>query len=463
MRLKRFIFAFCLLAITASGATYYIDYTSGNDANAGTSTAAAWKRHPYMAGWTGSYSHSAGDRFIFKGGETWPNACFPITVAAGGSSESWDYYGYTNNWYSGGSWSQPVLNAQTNAIGTGAGNIMVSFTYRSYITLDNFDFSGYYWDSDHQGYGQSMVAMSEASFISVINCTFHNWTHGTYASGTSDQNSFIVVGTTYGYYPGTMISNCVFNGTASSGDSMMAAYCIWTVKDCIATNMANGFLTGGYPGEVSGCVISINDSFDPTEHENCIEPEGPAGTMYIFNNRILKATAACCILGDAGTNFIVYNNVITNLGGVSIGAIQLDSSINTTKAFNAAIFNNTIVSASACVTGSRGDITASVTNNHFIGPASYAGIDTLLEGNNYTNANEAAASAVGYTFASNFAPTSGSGPTVNAGIDLSSYFTTDITGETRGSTWDIGAYEYDAGAPPAPTVINVDTLIFRGQ
>lgn len=56
--------------VTASASTYYIDYAPG------------------MNGFEGSYSHTAGDRFVFKGGVTWPVSCFQMRIAAGGSSDS---------------------------------------------------------------------------------------------------------------------------------------------------------------------------------------------------------------------------------------------------------------------------------------------------------------------------------------------------------------------------------------
>jgi hypothetical protein len=108
--MKYFALVALLVARFCSAGTYFIDRDSGSDANAGTSAAAAWENHPYMTGWTGSYAHSSGDRFIFKGGVTWPSNCWPMTVTAGGSAASWDYYGTTNNWYSGGEWSRPIFD-----------------------------------------------------------------------------------------------------------------------------------------------------------------------------------------------------------------------------------------------------------------------------------------------------------------------------------------------------------------
>src|SRR5258708_37755495 len=94
-----------------SGRTFFIDYASGSNTNPGTSTTAPWKTHPYMQsaaactgggiGW-GGYTHQAGDRFIFKGGESWPAACFQMNVTQGGSATAArDYYGVEKTWFTG--------------------------------------------------------------------------------------------------------------------------------------------------------------------------------------------------------------------------------------------------------------------------------------------------------------------------------------------------------------------------
>ena len=76
-------------AVAQSGRTFYIDSVSGSNSNPGT-LASPWKSAPYMnhsaacdGGSGPSYSHSAGDRFVFKGGDTWGAACFGIIVSAG--------------------------------------------------------------------------------------------------------------------------------------------------------------------------------------------------------------------------------------------------------------------------------------------------------------------------------------------------------------------------------------------
>src|SRR5215212_3372194 len=85
---------FLAAAAHAHATTYYIDFGAADDSKTGTSKSTPWKRCPGMAGFGGSYSHQAGDRFIFKGGVTWSKSCFQMKVTAGGSSDTnRDYYG----------------------------------------------------------------------------------------------------------------------------------------------------------------------------------------------------------------------------------------------------------------------------------------------------------------------------------------------------------------------------------
>ena len=99
--------------------TFYIDYEMGNDANNGTSKTFPWKRHPFMNGFGGSYSHQAGDHFIFKGGVVWPSSSLPLNIyraawnlKSSGTAENPDYYGVDKAWYKGSAWSKPVLDGE---------------------------------------------------------------------------------------------------------------------------------------------------------------------------------------------------------------------------------------------------------------------------------------------------------------------------------------------------------------
>jgi len=68
---------FILLAVRLCAASYYVDSVVGNDANPGTQ-AQPWKRHPYMKGFAGKYTHAAGDVFTMKG--SWGKDCFPLVI-----------------------------------------------------------------------------------------------------------------------------------------------------------------------------------------------------------------------------------------------------------------------------------------------------------------------------------------------------------------------------------------------
>lgn len=133
-------------ASTVFSATYYIDYVSGKDANKGTSKSMPWKRCPGMKGFTGRYSHSAGDQFIFKGGVTWPAAVMPLTLANSGSSASCDLvsnlstcdqYTVDATWYTGGVWSQPIFDGG----GTQAG--IFSSSNSSYLIINNLKLTNF--------------------------------------------------------------------------------------------------------------------------------------------------------------------------------------------------------------------------------------------------------------------------------------------------------------------------------
>jgi len=60
----------------------------------------------------------------------------------------------------------------------------------------------------------------------------------------------------------------------------------------------------------------------------------------------------------------------------------------------------------------------------------------------------------------NYKPDEGDDPVVNAGVALNGTFTTDKDGTTRGTTWDMGAYEFSEGgfalAPVAPRNLRID-------
>lgn len=92
MKLPRFLVAaafVCALASTATGATYYVDATSGDDTRDGLSAATAWKTIAKVNG----ASFVAGDQILFKRGESWRESLVPPSSGAAGSPIRFDAYG----------------------------------------------------------------------------------------------------------------------------------------------------------------------------------------------------------------------------------------------------------------------------------------------------------------------------------------------------------------------------------
>ncbi len=80
-----------LLAFTLSGraATYYLDFDSGADANAGTSASLAWKTLEKVNG----AKLQPGDHVLLKSGSVWQGQLAPTSSGAEGAPIVFDRYG----------------------------------------------------------------------------------------------------------------------------------------------------------------------------------------------------------------------------------------------------------------------------------------------------------------------------------------------------------------------------------
>ncbi len=216
------------------------------------------------------------------------------------------------------------------------------------------------------------------------------------------------------------------------------------------------------------------------EHCDCIQLFKDAGTT-IYNNYLENINSKTSnSQGVYGTEcsgvLLIYNNVI-NGGANAMDLICLRNISTGTATFQ--ILNNTVYgghSAGSMMIYSDGCADPIIKNNivHYYGTAGYAiriddwaGTAANVNYNcfyapNYTyvgycggGKNWAAWQALGFDangyngdplLSGSFAPLNASSPVVNAGADLSGYFTTDKNGTTRpvGAAWDMGAYEFKA-------------------
>ena len=210
------MFGLVLCASAAQAATYYIDYSVGSDVNNGTSKAAPWKRHPYMKGFAGSYAHTAGDRFIFKGGVTWPVTVFQFHIIAGGSSDSnRDYYGVDKTWFQGTAWTRPLFDFQNTLIATGWSQASgVNIDNSSYITIDNLEMANHRAPLSINGVSSwgtcTLLIYNASNYITISNCLIRDWDLPTPVPNGSDGGGGI-------YYLGTggsigiVVANCILH------------------------------------------------------------------------------------------------------------------------------------------------------------------------------------------------------------------------------------------------------------
>lgn len=447
------------IAAPTFSATYYVDFSNGVNSNNGLSKNTPWKVQPYMKTFNGAYNHQAGDRFIFKGGTTWPSACFPATVGAGGDSPTkMDYYGVDSAWFAGASWSRPVFDGEYLVQG------LISLVYQSYIIIDNFELKGI---NCLTNWGPGCITGGDASYNTITNCYIHGWTVTT---ATDDTHGGVIYnyGTTGSV--AVIIDHCeITNIENSSRPNGACIRQVNTVRFSKLHDAPTAILFAGdiHDNEIYNIDYPDHDFDEPgTYHANCI---------YIanWNGRLTPTTKAVCYnnylhdwgggaspiypnpSGTPGIN--IYNNVL--YGHMSAQQpIEIDPyAYGNTGSFSAVYcYNNTIITFVDGWPGihlvNRGPSvrldTLIAINNHIIGTngsvtdANSIGCDHIITSNNLIQTSSQAA-AQGYTLKNKYAPMSPNSGTINAGKNRAGIFTSSINGVIRSqdSAWNIGAYE----------------------
>lgn len=484
----------------AAGNVYYISFSAGANTNNGTTATTPWKSHPYMSASTscggahGTYAHAAGDTFYFKMGDSWPNACFPITPTAGGASGTPDLYTYTSSFGTAPSPAvvnnagQPVgvyqFNAGNAVIGTNCNNF-INFQANniSNVTINGAEFTGYLYSTNSCSNGSSSIDHAIENYQStnntIQNIYFHNWKHG------SDGSDDLVVFAGYntgGMDAGSCLVGSVINGIADSGTSGEVMYGIPCAHDNLIENMSNGLIPNEpsliYNNDIGPITSSYSGAAD---HSNCIETDGPyanSGTSYIYSNYCHDGAEAWVILGGNDSSgpatYYFFNNIISmgNTAAPNVPIILMGSASGGLHGWNNTISSGTIDDACVENQGTYGVIDWK--NNLCISNHSFDQNNVSYPNNSLMNSSNATTAGLSETQTYPFQPSSGCGGVSAANgcpIGQGSNLTSSATGSlaslqnettagglhtpdarpTTGS-WDNGAYFLNGSAPPVPTI-----------
>ena len=327
--------------------TYYISYTNGSDANPGTK-AAPWKRAPGMRGFSGSYTHNPGDRFILEGGDTWPNGVFSWNAAnngLGGSSTAVrDYWGVETDWFMSGScagatFCRPILNPGGTELAN-PGDAMIDVGMTDHIIVDDMEITGYYCNSP-QGFANCVVFnISNGGTVSsgdqdiIANRMYvHDWRITAHAAGGNNDPMLF-----YAPPQGTAGNSVIENSTLIDPGSKEYGRAIYCWPNVLNSTVL-GFTEEVFPcGHGTIAYDNIGDCGRPqwpsdggtldAGHSNAIEALSSDGAFYIHDNVIHDTyadnTGECesMFLGNTGESDYVYNNVFYHIDGNKPGAPQ---------------------------------------------------------------------------------------------------------------------------------------------
>ena len=447
----------------AVAATYYIDFASGSDSSAGTK-ASPWKRHPYMAGFTGSYTHQAGDQFIFKGGVTWDHTAFALTIAAGGSANTPDYYGVDQTWYDssvcGSSFCRPIFSGDHTTLASGTSIIQVSNI--SYVTIDNIEIKGH---DAATNWGPASINLYCSSHIVMQYLFVHDWSGKNLANDDAHGGIF---GNSPGCsITGTVVDHSTLSNTeaATSGKQNGVAVRAIDVQYSTIHDVSTAQLFGRIHHSTLYNVSypSSNYTFDPSYHTNVTYLAWGDGSIHTgdtafwaYDNIVHDFAAGSGGLYLVGCgSYSVYNNVIWNNYAGGNTDVQVDQ--YQCSGGNFYLWNNTLQGA-VFRQVQRGSQMAvlDTRDNHYITDGTAItltdGVSSRIDGNNVTETN-AAATTAGYVAANNYQPTAANSPTVGAGLNLTSLgvssLDSDLLGVARPATgpWNAGAYEFNSSNP----------------
>jgi hypothetical protein len=346
--------------------TYYVDYVTGSDTAVGTSKLAPWKYAPGMNGGCGSGTQcgntvlNAGDSVIFKGGVTWPNSAFAWTIPYAGTSGNPIYFGVDQTWYTGESWTRPIMNLGGAVPNNNSAYTIVSM-FQPYVTLDNFEWIGILAAPSPVNGSTTLFGWGNNG-VHVQNMYVHGWINPYFSVGTGTLTSGSYTITNYvpfsyspapspswvglcggssncttqvqsltGYIPEGNATPSATNITATVGGS----YSITFVNNCAGTPVCYATASGthvigigqddfhvngqGSPGPEVDEVFGPGNYIDGSDTaEAQLNPYGDCG-LTEGNNNICVSSATILWRGP---NIVRDNVILFDGNSIAVGGCQ---------------------------------------------------------------------------------------------------------------------------------------------
>jgi hypothetical protein len=431
-----------------SANTFYVDLTSGSDTNNGTSKTTPWLHAPGMSGCASSCAANtpaAGNSYILKGGTS-------ATLSAAwnwswsGSSGNPIYIGVDTGWYTGGSFTRPVLTGGgtwPGAAVSSGGCFFCIGNAVSYGTLDNIAFTGLYWSGSANLFSYVGIGGSSNGWL-FSNNYMHGWSHASSGAENNNLEAFACGGSGTG--TNTLYRNVV-DGSDTALDSFMGVEgaCLGEIYQSYFGGLMygingtgkfvhdNSFVGVGYVSydgvSHNGVVISNLDNLGPfLFYNNYVDAVGAGANVPIWQTPVLNTIS------------YAFNNIMPNQAPVNGAGLQCGEFFFAPPPIYSGgrclWFNNTIEAgpdsgpntyAYRIGTGQPGTPPAGVFqyNNHIIGNSTIQSISPECASacpvttSNQVQQTKSAANAQGYSYAQTFpfSPTLGTNATVGAGIN----------------------------------------------
>ena len=381
----------CPAGLPVTGAKCYFIAANGSDSNNGTSETSPWLHAPGMPNCTGSCAAvkpAAGNGFVFRGGDTWH---FGITAdaasnpASGGkwSIGNWAggtcnyegttsgciYWGVDKNWFSGNSWTHPILNGD-NPLSTslvsscayqvGTNNDAVQIFNGEYF--DNFEMRGFCSSRNPASTGPGSdiwISYGGTGNIFETNLYIHGWT-ATTTAGTSNSTipCTLIGGSTQSTAQQFLIGDVIDGSDSNAGACAWGTFPMFThMKDSLVRYTTQG--VGQNCHDIHDNIFEYISNPNVPTHGNILECNGDASgsTPNVFYNNIMRHINSNFFSGgQVGWWFCPnttpeywFNNIVYDTGGHGVGnlwavagTIQYSGCTNTGKQY---MFNNTLSGA----------------------------------------------------------------------------------------------------------------------